>query len=192
MTLVKGLLAKDFEVKDLRTLRYFLGMDITRSKRGIYVSQRKYTFNLLKETGMLDCKASKTPIEPSNKDQILKGEPVDKGKYQQLVGKLIYLSLTIPDIAFAVSLVSQYMHDPRQGHLNVVYRVLKYLKGTQGKGLFFKKTITRKVKVFTDADWAGLIDDRKSTSRYYTILWGNLVTWRSKKLTFVARSNAEA
>ncbi|XP_062113078.1 uncharacterized mitochondrial protein AtMg00810-like [Humulus lupulus] len=124
-------------------------MEIARSKRGIYVSQRKYTLDLLEETGMLDCKASKTPIELGNKDRMLKGEPIDKGRYQQLVGKLIYLSHTRPNIAFA---------------------------GTPGKGLILKKTVERKVEVFTDADWVGSIDDRKSTLGYCTLLWGNLVT----------------
>lgn len=185
ITLIKGLLSKEFEIKDLGTLRYFLGMEIARSKKGIYVSQRKYTLDLLKETGMQDCKASRTPIELGNKDRMFKGESIDKGK-------LIYLSHTRPDIAFAVSLVSQYMHDPCQGHLNVVYRVLRYLKQTPGKGLFFKKTFKRNVEVFTDADWAGSIDDRKSTSGYCTLLWGNLVTWRSKKQSVFARSSTEA
>ncbi|XP_062118860.1 uncharacterized mitochondrial protein AtMg00810-like [Humulus lupulus] len=123
---------------------------------------------------------------------MFEGDPVDKGRYQQLVGKLIYLSRTRPYIAFVVSLVSQYVHDPCQGHLNVVYRILRYLKQAPGKGLFFKKIDERKVEVFTDADWAGSIDDRKSTSGYCTLLWGNLVTWRSKKQTVVARSSAKA
>ncbi|XP_062104525.1 uncharacterized mitochondrial protein AtMg00810-like [Humulus lupulus] len=192
MTLIKGLLAKDCQIKDLGTLRYFLRMEITRSKRGIFVSQRNYTLDLLEETAMLDCKASKTPIELGNKHRMLKGEPVDKERYQQLDGKLIYLSHTRPAINFVVSLVSQHMHDPRQGHLNVLYRVLKYLKRTPGKGLFFKKTVERKVEVFSDADWTRLINDKKSTSGYCTLLWGNLLTWRSKKPTVVARSSIKA
>ena len=189
---MKRMLAKEFEVKDLGTLKYFLGMEFARSKKGISVSQRKYTLDLLKETGMLGSRPSKTPIELGDKKKMFDGGPVDKGRYQQLVGKLIYLSHTRPDIAFAVSLVSQYMHDPCQGHLNAVYRILRYLKQTPGKGLFFKKNTERKVEVFTDADWAGSIDDRKSTSGYCTKIWGNVVTWRSKKQTVVARSSAEA
>ena len=189
---LEGLLAKNFEVKDLGKLRYFLGMEIARSRQGISVSQRKYTLDLLEETGMLGCKASSTPVELGNKDRIFKGEPVDRTKYQQLVGKLIYLSHTRPDIAFAVSLVSQYMHNPCQGHLDAVYRILKYLKQAPGKGLLFKKSGDRRIEAFTDADWAGSVDDRKSTSGYCTQVWGNLVTWRSKKQNVVARSSAEA
>ncbi|XP_062075277.1 secreted RxLR effector protein 161-like [Humulus lupulus] len=167
-------------------------MEFVRSKKGISVSQRKYTIDLWNETGMLDSKPSKTPIDLKDKRKMFEGNPVDKERYQQLVGKLIYLSHTIPNIAFAVSLVSQYMHDPCQGHLNAVYRILRYLKQTPGKGLFFIKTTERKVEVFVDADSARSVDDRKPTSGYCTIVWGNVVIWRSKKQTVVGRSIAEA
>ncbi|XP_062079995.1 cellulose synthase A catalytic subunit 9 [UDP-forming]-like [Humulus lupulus] len=177
MSMIKERLAKEFEVKNLGALRYFLGMEFARSKSGISVSQRKYTLDLLKETEMLSSKPNKTPIELGDKRRMFEGSPVDKGRYQQLVGKFIFLSHTRPDIAFAVSLVSQYMHNPCQGHLNAVYRIMRYLKQTSGKYLFFKKTNERKVEVFTDADWAGSVDDRKSTSGYCTIVWGNVVTW---------------
>ncbi|GAA0153218.1 transmembrane signal receptor [Lithospermum erythrorhizon] len=140
---------------------------------------------------MLGCKPNTTPVEFGNKDQMFKGESVDKTMYQQLVGKLIYLSHTRPDIAFAVSLVSQYMHNPCRGHLDAVYRILRYLKQSPENGLFFKKTEDRTIKVFTDTDWAGSIDDRKSTSGYCTVIWGNLVRWRSKKQNVVARSSGE-
>ncbi|KZV22301.1 Cysteine-rich RLK (receptor-like protein kinase) 8 [Dorcoceras hygrometricum] len=192
MTNIKLMLAKEFEVKDLGPLRYFLGMEIARNRKGISVSQRKYTLDLLAETGMLGCKPSRTPLELGNKQALLEGKPVDVGSYQRLVGKLIYLSHTRPDIAFAVSLVSQYMHSPCQGHLDAVYRILRYLKLTPGRGLFFAKTDDRSVSAFTDADWAGSISDRRSTSGYCTMVWGNLVTWRSKKQSVVARSSAEA
>ncbi|GAA0171590.1 hypothetical protein LIER_25584 [Lithospermum erythrorhizon] len=112
--------------------------------------------------------------------------------YQQLVGKLIYVSHTKPDIAFAVSVVSQYMHDPHQGHLDAVYRILRYLKQSSYKGLLFKKTEDRSIQVFIYADWAGSIDDRQLTSGYCTMIWENLITWRSKKHNVVARSSVEA
>lgn len=189
---IKQMMAREFEVKDLGAWRYFLGMEFARSKKGIFVSQRKYVLDLLEETGMLKCKPSETPIQLGNKTKMLEGDPVDKGSYQRLIGKLIYLSHTRPNIAFVVSLVSQYMHAPYQGHLDVVYKILRYSKQTPGKGLFFAKNDDRKVKVFTNADWAGSIDDRKSTSGYGTLLWGNLVTWCSKKQSMVTRSSAEA
>ena len=189
---IKRLMAMEFEVKDLGTLKSFLGMEVARSKKGISISQRKYTLDLLEETGMLDCKPIKTPIEQEGKAKLIEGDMVDKGRYQWLVGKLIYLSHTKPDITFAVSVVSQYMHSSCQGHFHLVYQILRYLKKTLGKGLFFGKEGNRKVEIFTDADWAGSINDRKSTSGYCTRLWGNLVTWHNKKKSVVARSSTEA
>ncbi|XP_031263275.1 uncharacterized protein LOC116121459 [Pistacia vera] len=142
---------------------------------------------------MLGCKPAETPIEQNVKLNEINGDtPVDKGRYQRLVGRLIYLSHTRPDIAFSVSVVSQHMHNPQEKHLEAVNRILRYLKKTPGKGLFFRKTNERKVEAFTDADWAGSTSDRRSTSGYCTFVWGNLVTWRSKKQTVVGRSSARA
>ncbi|WJX66879.1 hypothetical protein P8452_51386 [Trifolium repens] len=192
MAKVKEKLAVDFEIKDLGSMRYFLGMEVARSKDGIVVSQQKYILDLLKETGMSGCRPADTPMDPNAKLWEKGSVPVDTGRYQRLVGKLIYLSHTRPDIAFSVSVVSQFMHSPFEEHLEAVYRILRYLKANPGKRLFFKKTGERNVSIFTDADWAGSVTDRRSTSGYCTYVWGNLVTWRSKKQGVVARSSAEA
>ena len=192
MTRLKKLLAQEFEIKDLGKLQYFLGIEVAQSKRGIFISQRKYILDLLKETGMTGCKPAESPIESNHKLQLGVGESVDKERYQRLVGKLIYLSLTRPDIAYAVSLVSQFMHDPRESHSQAVFRILRYLKSSPGKGLLFSKHGHFRIEAFTDADWAGSLDDRRSTSGYCTLVGGNLVTWRSKKQNVVARSSAEA
>ncbi|RVW73986.1 Retrovirus-related Pol polyprotein from transposon RE1 [Vitis vinifera] len=193
MDRLKKSLALEFEIKDLGSLRYFLGMEVARSKRGIVVSQRKYILDLLKEMGMSGCRPADTPIDPNQKLGDTKdGNLVNTTRYQKLVGKLIYLSHTRPDIAFAVSIVSQFMHSPYEVHLEAIYRILRYLKSTPGKGLFFKKSEQKTIEAYTDADWAGSVTDRRSTSGYCTYIWGNLVTWRSKKQSVVARSSAEA
>lgn len=193
MSKLKESLASAFEIKDLGPLRYFLGMEVARSRKGIVVSQRKYILDLLKETGMSGCRPVDTPMDPNVKlGEKEKGIPVETGRYQRLVGKLIYLSHARPDIAFSVSLVSQFMHTLYEEHLEAVYRILRYLKGTPGKGLFFKKNEQRSIETYTDVDWAGSITDRRSISGYCTFVWGNLVTWRSKKQSVVAKSNAEA
>ncbi|RVW44659.1 Retrovirus-related Pol polyprotein from transposon RE1 [Vitis vinifera] len=190
---LKKYLSEEFEVKDLGNLKYFLGMEVARSRKGIVVSQRKYILDLLKETGMLGCKPIDTPMDSQKKLGIEKeSTPVDRGRYQRLVGRLIYLSHTRPDIGFAVSAVSQFMHSPTEEHMEAVYRILRYLKMTPGKGLFFRKTENRDTEVYSDADWAGNIIDKRSTSGYCSFVWGNLVTWRSKKQSVVARSSAEA
>ena len=192
MERLKEKLATEFETKDLGPLCYFLRMEVARNKSGISVSQRKYILDLLKETGMLGCKPMDTPMDPLKKiGEQKESTPVDTGRYQRLVGKLIYLSHSRSDIAFAVSVVSQYMHAPCEEHVKTVYRILNYLKGSLGKGLYFRKNETRSIEGFTNANWARSIDNRRSTSGYCTFVWGNLVTWRSKKQTVVARSSTE-
>ncbi|RVW60823.1 Retrovirus-related Pol polyprotein from transposon TNT 1-94 [Vitis vinifera] len=191
--LLKKLLTKEFEIKDLGNLKYFLRMEIARSKKGIAVSQRKYVLDLLNETGMLGCKPAETPMDTTVKLEESDGSaPVDKGRYQRLVGKLIYLSHTRPDIGFSVSVVSQFMNNPTEKHMTAVIRILRYLKMTLGKGLFFQRTTKKEIEIFSDVDWAGSVTDRRSTSGYCSFVWGNLVTWRSKKQSVVARSSAEA
>ncbi|RVW92976.1 Retrovirus-related Pol polyprotein from transposon RE1 [Vitis vinifera] len=187
---LKKVLATEFKVKDLGQMRYFLGMEVARSRKGISISQRKYVLDLLTETDMLGCKPSNTPIKARNKMES-DGKPVDRERYQRLVGRLIYLSHTRPNIAFAISVVSQYMHSLKESHLEAVYKILRYLKGSPGRGLFFKKSDSKKVEIYTDADWAGSANDKRSTTGYCTYVWGNLVTWRSKKQSVVARSSAE-
>eukprot|EP00252_Welwitschia_mirabilis_P002409 TRINITY_DN1235_c0_g1_i6.p1 TRINITY_DN1235_c0_g1~~TRINITY_DN1235_c0_g1_i6.p1 ORF type:complete len:1428 (+),score=264.56 TRINITY_DN1235_c0_g1_i6:585-4868(+) len=189
---LKKLLAQEFDIKDLGKLQYFLGIEVARSGKGIFISQMKYILDLLEETSMMGYKPAESPVDGNCKLQGGVGAKVDVGRYQRLVGRLIYLSHTRPDIAFAVSLVSQYMHDPRESHMQAVFRILKYLKSAPGKGLLFSKNGHLKIEAYTDADWAGCPDDRRSTTGYCTILGGNLVTWRSKKQSVVARSSAEA
>ena len=186
------MLSRSFEVKDLGFLHYFLGIEVVYGAQGIYLSQRKYVLDLLAETGMLDCRPASTPIEPNHHIKADSGDPIDKGQYQRLVGRLIYLSHTRPDIAYAVSIVSRYMHDPRSQHLNAVHRILRYLKSCPGKGILFSNHGHLRIEGYTDADWAGCLDDRRSTSGYCMFVGGNLVSWRSKRQSVVARSTAEA
>ena len=190
---LKRLLATEFEIKDLGTLRYFLGMEVARSKEGIVISQRKYILDLLSETGLLGCKPADTPMDPTKRlSRSEESSPVDKGRYQRLVGKLIYLSHTRPDIAYSVSVVSQHMNNSTEDHLEAVNRILRYLKMTPGHGLLFRKCENREVVIYTDASWAGELTDRRSTTGYCSYVWGNLVTWRSKKQAVVSRSSAES
>ena len=117
---------------------------------------------------------------------------MDKEMYQRLVGKLIYLSHTRPDVAFAVSLISQSMHQSKEAHLQAALRIVQYLKGTQGRGILFKRKKSVNLEAYTDADYAGSIVDKRLTTGYCTFLGGNLVTWKSEKQSVVARSSAEA
>lgn len=139
---------------------------------------------------MLGCKPSDTPMDPNSKLGTEDESPL-VDRYQRLVGKLIYLTHTRPDIGYSVSLVSRFMNKPTEAHMAAVYRILQYLKKSPGRGLYFKNS-NRDIEVYSDADWAGSVTDRKSTTGYCTFIWGNLVTWRSKKQTVVARSSVEA
>ena len=133
-------LASEFEMKSLGNLKYFLRIEVARSAQGIFLSQRKYVLDLLAEVGLLDCKPADTPIMQNHRlGEYPDQEPTDKEGYQRLVGKLIYLSHTRPDIAYSVSVVSRFMHSPRNRHMEAVMRILRYLKGSPGKGLLFSK-----------------------------------------------------
>ncbi|CAL8141056.1 unnamed protein product [Prunus armeniaca] len=174
---------------------WFARFAASMKKFGYVQSNSDHTLSLKrhKETGMLDCKPIDTPSEHNHKlglypDQV----PADKERYQRLVGKLIYLSHTRPDIAYAVSVVSQFMHSLSEYHMGAVMRILRYLKVTPGKGLMFCNYGHTDVEGYTDADWAGSVTDKRSTFGYFTFVGGNLVTWRSKKQKVVSRSNAEA
>ncbi|KAI5324900.1 hypothetical protein L3X38_033973 [Prunus dulcis] len=170
-------LTTEFEMKNPGGLKYFLGIEVARSQEGIFLSQRKYVLDLLTDIGMLGCKHGDTPIVQNHHfGEYLDQVPTNKERYQRLVGRLIYLSHTRPDIAYAMSVVSQFMHSPSEDRMNAVIRILRYLKSAPKKGLMFSKHGHLNIDGYTDADWAGSITDRKSTSGYFTFMGGNLVT----------------
>ncbi|PRQ51794.1 putative RNA-directed DNA polymerase [Rosa chinensis] len=150
---LQGQLSLEFEMKDLGNLKYFLGIEVARGNDCIVLSQRKYVLDLLAETCMLDCQPVDTPIEQNHRlAEYLDQVPTNKARYQRLVGRLIYLSHTRPDLAYAVSVVSQFMHNPSKTHMDAVFRILLYLKFAPGKGLLFSKHIHLDVSRYTNAD----------------------------------------
>jgi len=174
-------------------LRYFLGIEVAQSQEGIAISQRKYVLDILEETGILDCKPVDIPMDPNVKLLQNQGDLYpDPGRYRRLVGKLNYLTMTRPDISFAVSVVSQNLNSPCDSHWNVVVRILRYIKGSPGKGLVYSDRSHTNIVGYSDVDWAGDVNDRRSTSGYCVLMGGNLISWRSKKQTVVARSSTEA
>ena len=187
-------LSSEFEMKDLGHLKYFLGIEVSRSDKGIFLSQRKYALDLLQETGMSACQPADTPVEEGLKLCVETNQvPVNKGRYQRLIGRLMYLAHTRPDLAYALSIVSQFMHNNGEQHMNAVMRILRYLKSAPRKGILFTKNVDcQSVDAYSDADWVGAIDDRRSALGYFTFVGGNLVTWRSKKQNVVTHSSAEA
>ena len=189
---LKKKLFLEFEMKDLGNLKYFLGIEVLRSKQGIFIHQRKYILDLLAEIGMLDCKPAETLIVANHGLQILDGAKLaDWEQYQRVVGKLIYLSHTRPYEAYAVGVVSRFMHLLQIQHMTAVMRILRYLKGTSSTSIYFDKNDHLDILAYTDADWAEDRDGRKSTFGYFTLVGGNLVTWKNKKQKVVALSSAE-
>ena len=193
----KDYLKSVFEIKDLGEMKYFLGIEICRSKEGLFMSQRKYTLDLLKDAGKLGGQTAKMPMEDGYKvprEGELEDSKLfhDPKLYRKLVGKLIYLTITRPDICFAVNQVSQHMQAPKDHHWRMVDRVLSYLNGSPGQGVWMGCNGSTEVVGYCDADWAGDRADRRSTTGYCTFIGGNLVTWKSKKQKVVSCSSAEA
>ncbi|KAL2324867.1 hypothetical protein Fmac_023925 [Flemingia macrophylla] len=194
MAQIKYVLHSNFRVKGLGALKYFLGLEINHSVDGIYVSQRKYCLELLTDSGMLGCKPCSTPMDSSlrlRQDDLsdLLDDPLS---YRRLVGRLIYLTTTRPDIVFATQQLSQFMAHPTKSHLCAVRRVLRYLKGYPSKGLQFKRDTPIHLIGFIDADWATCADTRRSITGYCFFLGNSLVSWKTKKQNTVSRSSSEA
>ena len=133
--------------------------------------------DILTEVGMLVCKSVDTPIVQNHRlEEYSDQAPTDKERYQRLVGKLIYLSHTRPNIAYVVSIVSQFMHNPSEDHMDAVIRILRYSKSSLGEGLLFSKNGHLRINGYTDANWARNISNKRSTSGYFMFVGANLVT----------------
>ncbi|KAK2390516.1 putative mitochondrial protein [Trifolium repens] len=190
---IKKLLDSEFKIKDLGQLKYFLGIEVAHSKIGVTICQRKYCLDLLHDTGLLGAKPAKTPFDNSVKLHQDDTPPYeDIAGYRRLVGKLLYLTTTRPDIAFVTQQLSQFLSTPTQTHYDTACRVVRYLKGSPGRGLLFRRDAQLQLLGFTDADWAGCLDSRRSTSGYCFFLGSSLISWRAKKQHTVSRSSSEA
>lgn len=202
-------LGTTFAIKDLGDLHYFLGVEIVHQGADILLSQRKYILDLLQKSGFSDCKPAPSPMSSSH--QLALGDSSflsDPASYRQTVGALQYVTLSRPDISFAVNKVCQYMHAPTENHWTAVKRILRYLKGTTDHGLLLRHASGSTLHAFTDAhwqhtphsslraysdsDWAGCSDDRRSTGGYAIYLGSNLISWTARKQRTVSRSSTES
>ncbi|XP_019051695.1 PREDICTED: uncharacterized protein LOC109114079 [Nelumbo nucifera] len=156
-----------FKMSDLRLMHYFLGIEINQEEEVIFISQKKYIENLLKKFKMEGCKTVTTPLVTNKRfkkqDGLMKA---DASIYKSLIGSLLYIIATRSDIMYATSLLSSFMQIPSQVHYGVAKRILRYMQGTKEYSIWYKSTTNSRLIGYTDSDWAGSVDDMKSTSSY--------------------------
>jgi Reverse transcriptase (RNA-dependent DNA polymerase) len=186
-------LQNNFALKDLGDLYFFLGIEVLPTAPGLHLSQTKYINDVLHRSRMHDANPCPSPMVPNISLSRFDGDPFeDPHLYRSIVGALQYATLTRPDISFAVNKVSQFMHSPTLVHWGAVKRILRYLKGTIHHGITLQPISSFDLHAYSDADWAGSLDDRKSTSGFCIYLGSNIISWGSKKQATVARSSTES
>lgn len=186
-------LQNTFSLKDLGPLSYFLGIEVHKSNQGIRLTQAKYLQDLLLRSNMDSAKPAPTPMPANSTLSQADSPPFDNPhQYRSIVGALQYATITRPDLSFAVNKVSQFMHAPTTNHWSAVKRILRYIRGTITHGTTIISDSSHTLHAYSDADWAGSLDDRRSTSGYCIYLGRNLISWSAKKQPTVSRSSTEA
>ncbi|WJX62481.1 hypothetical protein P8452_47473 [Trifolium repens] len=183
----------EFEMSLVGELTYFLGLQVKQMEDTIFISQSKYAKNIVKKFGMENANHKRTPAATHlklSKDE--HGVSVDQSLYRSMIGSLLYLTASRPDISFVVGVCARYQAEPKMSHLNQVKRILKYVSGTSDYGILYSHGEDTRLLGYCDADWAGSADDRKSTSGGCFFLGSNLISWFNKKQNCVSLSTAEA
>ncbi|KAL0373953.1 UNVERIFIED_CONTAM: Retrovirus-related Pol polyprotein from transposon RE1 [Sesamum radiatum] len=182
-----------FTIKDLGAARFFLGLQIARSDVGLHLHQSKYIHDIVSDAGLLDAKSVTTPFSLGLKLSQDSGAALfDPEPYRRLVGRLLYLGFTRPDISYCVQQLSQFIQQPCEGHSRAALHVVRYLKGTPTTGLFFPASNSFQLRAFCDADWATCSDSRRSLTGFCVFLGDALVFWITKNNPLCPSSLAEA
>lgn len=177
-------LEKEFALKDLGDLYYFLGIEVKECSDGLVLTQERYAADVVKRAGMGLCKPSGTPLSSTERLSTAAGDalgPKDSMRYKSIAGALQYLTLTHLDISFAVNKVCQFLHAPTTVHWCAIKRILRYIHGTPKLGLNIRRSKSMMVSAFSDADWAGDVDDRWSTGGFAVFLGSNLISRSARK-----------
>jgi hypothetical protein len=189
---LKKLLKQKFEMKDLEKLCYFLSVEVIQSPKGIWLLQKQYALNKLSEYGMIGYKPISIPLEQNVKLSADEGDLVeDTTMYKRIVGSLIYMTITWPDLSYAVGVVNQFMQTPQKPHLDAVRRTLKYIKHILQCGIFYEAKNQVQVHGYIDADWADNVFDRRSTNGFMFSFRSGAVSWSSKKQPTIALSSTK-
>lgn len=189
----KSEMLKEFEMTDLGLMTYFLGLEVRQQENEIFISQRKYAKEILKKFHMESCKATETPMQAKVKFCKNDGSAkVDENLYRSLIGCLMYLTASRPDIVQAVSLLSKFMHCASEEHMQAAKRILRYVKGTVDYEIKYAISDQFQLVGYSDSDWAGSVDDMKSTTGFCFSLGSGVINWCSKKQEIIAQSTAEA
>jgi histone deacetylase 1/2 len=190
---LKHKLHNQFEMTDLGHVKRYLGITFEQSTSGILLHQHDYALSILQQFNMTDCKTASTPL-PQGLVLVsdMHSPYIDSNLYCQLVGKLIFLTITRPDIAYAVSRVSSYMSKPQISHLDAAKHILRYIKHTADHGIFYQAGQALTITGYTDADWGSCPETRRSMGAYIFLLAGGPITWQSKRQHTVSRSSTES
>ncbi|XP_019160754.1 PREDICTED: uncharacterized protein LOC109157309, partial [Ipomoea nil] len=187
------LMQNRFEMSMMGELNYFLGLQVKQLEEGIFINQAKYTRDLIKKFGIDGKSSVKIPMSTSQKlDKDDEGKDVDQTMYRRMIGSLLYLTASRPDISYSVGICARFQSKPKESHLIATKKIIRYLKGTINVGLWYPKEGDFTLTGYSDADFAGCKIDRKSTSGTCQFLGGRLVSWFSKKQNSIATSTAEA
>ncbi|GJW72946.1 putative ribonuclease H-like domain-containing protein [Tanacetum coccineum] len=189
----EGLMHKKFQMSSIGELTFFLGLQVMQRDDGIFISQDKYVADILKKFDFSSVKTASTPIETNKallKDE--EAEDVDVHLYRSMIGSLMYLTASRPDIMFVVCACARFQVTPKVSHLHAVKRIFRYLKGQPKLGLWYPRDSPFDLEAFSDSDYAGASLDRKSTTGGCQFLGKRLISWQCKKQTVVANSTTEA
>uniref|UniRef100_A0ACD5VIN0 Uncharacterized protein n=1 Tax=Avena sativa TaxID=4498 RepID=A0ACD5VIN0_AVESA len=190
---VKAHLSEQFLMSNLGSLRYFLGIEVSSTFDGFFISQEKYIHDLLDRAALSDERTVETPMELNVHLRAADGDPLsDPTHYRHLVGSLVYLAVTRPDISYPVHILSQFVSAPTSVHYSHLLRVLRYVRGTISHRLFFPCSNSLQLQAYSDATWANDPSDRRSLFANCVFLGGYLIAWKTKKQTPVSRLSAEA
>ncbi|KAJ9544933.1 LOW QUALITY PROTEIN: hypothetical protein OSB04_024640 [Centaurea solstitialis] len=186
-------MTEEFKMSMMGEINFFLGLQVRQFSDGIFINQSKYIFDLLKKYDMSGCHSIGTPMATGNSiGPDHEGKDVDLRNYRSMVGSLMYLTVSRPDIMFATCVCARYQAKPKESHLAAVKRIFRYLKGTPYYGIWYPKGLGFELQAYTDADYGGCNMDRKSTSGHLQFLGNKLVSWASKKQQCVSTSTAES